>query len=299
MPASPTPSDRDGRYARPDASMSLLTSVMDHGLDEGYAEAAKARGGEGPRRMPTAVKGKLVLALGLALATTVVTVGAVNTQQAAPTLARERDALVQRVQDATGSADKMQQQIQDLRGKVEKAQGEALQSDGTSALDDLAARAGTAEVVGPGFKLVLEDASGTGAGGSVSDPRQAEGFSNTGRLRDRDIQLVVNGVWRAGAEAVSINGQRLTELSAIRAAGDAVLVDNRPLVPPYTVLAIGDGAAFGQSFQDGEAGRYLKIIQDSYGIKSTLTVQKKLTVPGALGITLRYAQPDISGAATP
>ncbi|MFI5526918.1 DUF881 domain-containing protein [Kitasatospora sp. NPDC051853] len=299
MPASPRPNDRDGRYARPDASMSLLTSVMDHGLDEGYAEAAKAREGAGPSRMPTAVKGKLVLALGLALATTVVTVGAVNTQQAAPTLARERNALVQRVQDATGSADHMQQQIQELRGKVEKAQGQALQSDGGSALAELAARAGTAEVVGPGFKLVLEDASGTGAGGSVSDPRQADGFSNTGRLRDRDLQLVVNGVWRAGAEAVSINGQRLTELSAIRAAGDAVLVDNRPLVPPYTVLAIGDGAKFGQSFQDGEAGRYLKIIQDSYGIKSTLTVQKKLTVPGALGITLRYAQPDTSGAATP
>lgn len=279
--------------------MSLLTSVMDHGLDEGYAEAAKAREGQGPSRMPTAVKGKLVLALGLALATTVVTVGAVNTQQAAPTLARERDALVQRVQDATGSADHMQQQIQDLRGKVEKAQGQALQSDSGAALADLAARAGTAEVVGPGFRLVLEDASGTGAGGNVSDPRQAEGFSNTGRLRDRDLQLVVNGVWRAGAEAVSINGQRLTELSAIRAAGDAVLVDNRPLVPPYTVLAIGDGAKFGQAFQDGEAGRYLKIIQDSYGIKSTLTVQKKLTVPGALGITLRYAQPDTSGAATP
>ncbi|WTT99309.1 DUF881 domain-containing protein [Kitasatospora sp. NBC_00070] len=299
MPASPTPSDRDGRYSRPDASMSLLTSVMDHGLDEGYAEAAKARAGEGPRRMPTALKGKAVLALGLALATAVVTVGAVTSRQAAPTLAKERDALVQRVKDANGNTDHLQQQIQDLRGKVDRAQSQALQADGNGALAQLAGRAGTAAVDGPGLKLVLEDASGTGAGGSVSDPRQADGFSNTGRLKDRDIQLVVNGLWRSGAEAVSVNGQRLTELSAIRAAGDAVLVDNRPLVPPYTVLAIGDGAKFAQTFQDGEAGRYLKLIQDGYGIKSTLTVQKKLTVPGALGITLRYAQPDTSGAATP
>ncbi|MER5867151.1 DUF881 domain-containing protein [Kitasatospora sp. NPDC002040] len=298
MPASPTPSDRDGRYSRPDASMSLLTSVMDHGLDEGYAEAAKARAGEGPRQMPTAVKGKAVLALGLALATAVVTVGAVTSRQAAPTLAKERDALVQRVKDANGSADHLQQQIQDLRGKVDRAQNQALQADGDGTLARLAGQVGTAAVTGPGVKLVIEDASGTGTG-SAANPREAEGFQNSGRLRDRDLQLVVNGLWRAGSEAISVNGQRLTELSAIRAAGDAVLVDNRPLVPPYTVLAIGDGAKFGQAFQDGEAGQFLKLIQDANGIKSTLTVQKKLTVPGAVGTTLRYAQPDTSGAATP
>lgn len=279
--------------------MSLLTSVMSHGLDEGYAEAAKARAGEGPRRMPTAVKGKAILALGLALAAAVVTVGAVTSREAAPTLAKERDALVERVQGATDGADQLQQQIQDLRGKVDKVQSEALQSDGSTALAQLAARAGTVAVTGPGLKLVIEDASGTGAGGSVSEPREADGFQNSGRLRDRELQRVVNGLWRSGAEAVSVNGQRLTQLSAIRAAGDAVLVDNRPLVPPYTVLAIGDGAKFGQTFQDDEAGRYLRLIQESHAIRSTITVQKKLTVPGALGITLRYAQPDTSGAATP
>ncbi|CAM5647734.1 membrane protein [Streptomyces purpurascens] len=55
------------------------------------------------------------------------------------------------------------------------------------------------------------------------------------------MQRVVNGLWESGAEAVSINGQRLTALSAMRAAGDAILVDNKPLVPPYTVLAVGAG----------------------------------------------------------
>ncbi len=102
---------------------------------------------------------------------------------------------------------------------------------------------------------------------------------------------MVNGLWQSGAEAISVNGQRLTVLSAIRAAGDAILVDNRPLVPPYTVLVIGDGPKLAPAFQDAEAGQYLKIIQGSYGIRSTLSVQKKLTVPAALGITLRYAQP--------
>ncbi|WP_231591267.1 DUF881 domain-containing protein [Saccharothrix sp. ST-888] len=291
MPAPTTPSDRDRRYARPDASMSLLTNVMDHSLDDGYAEAARARGAEGSSRLPASVRGRLTLALGLALAATVVTVGAVNNEEAAPTLAKERDALVHRVNDATGGADKLQKQIESLRDKVEQAQDHALRSQGDGGLAAIAGQAGTGEVSGPGVKLVIEDAAGTGVGGSVNNPRQADGFQNSGRLKDRDLQLVVNGLWSAGAEGIAINGQRLTVLSAIRAAGDAVLVDNRPLVPPYTVLAIGDGQGFATAFQNAEAGHYLRLIQDSYGIKSNLSAQKTVTLPGALGITLRYAQP--------
>ncbi|WP_354638912.1 DUF881 domain-containing protein [Kitasatospora camelliae] len=296
MPASPTPSDRDGRYSRPDASMSLLTNVMDHALDDGYAEAAKARGREGTSRLPDSLRGRVVLAVGLALSATVLTVGAVNSHEKAPTLAKEREALVQRVKDATGAADRLQGDIEGLRTKVDQAQRQALPT-GDGALAALAAGAGTEAMSGPGVKLVIEDAGGTTAGGNVSNPRDAEGFRNSGRLKDHDLQYVVNGLWLAGAEGISINGQRLTNLSAIRAAGDAILVDNRPLVPPYTVLAIGDGPKLAQSFQDNEAGRYLKIIQDSYGIKSSLSVQRNLTLPPALGVTLRVAKPDTPEAA--
>ncbi|GAA1086402.1 DUF881 domain-containing protein [Kitasatospora arboriphila] len=297
MPATPTPSDSNGRFNRPDASMSLLTNVMDHSLDEGYAEAA--RRGDGPSRLPTSLRGKLTLAVGLALAATVVTVGGVNASKAEPTLAKERDALVHRVNDATKAADTLQRQVEDLRTKVATAQRQALPVGGDNALALLAARTGTGEISGPGIKLVIDDASGTGAGGSASNPREAEGFNNTGRLRDRDLQLVVNGLWLSGAEAVSINGQRMTTLSAIRAAGDAVLVDNRPLVPPYTVLAVGDGERFAQAFDSSSAGRYLKLIQDSYGIKSSVSVQKKMSLPAALGVTLRTAKPGGAESSAP
>lgn len=197
--------------------MSLLTSVMDHGLDEGYAEAAAARGGDRDSRIPGTARGLLTLGVGLALVGAVVTVGAVNAHKAEPTLAKERDALIHRINDSNGSAERLQQQVQELRRKVDSTQQQALPSgDGDPAA--LAGSVGLAEVTGPGVKLVLEDASGTGAGGNV-DPRAGQGFSNSGRLRDRDLQLVVNGLWESGAEAVSINGQRLTALSAIRAAG--------------------------------------------------------------------------------
>ncbi|MFE2915191.1 DUF881 domain-containing protein [Kitasatospora indigofera] len=297
MPATPTPSARDGRYNRPDASMSLLTAVMDHGLDEGYAEAAAARGDGRASRVPTTRRGLATLGLGLALVGVVLTIGAVNAHDAQPALAKERDALVHRVTDTAGAADRLQQQVQELRRKVESTQQQALQAAGGGGLADLAGAVGTGEVSGPGIRLVLEDAAGTGAGGNV-DPRQADGFENSGRLRDRDLQLVVNGLWQAGAEAVSVNGQRLTALSAIRAAGEAVLVDNRPLVPPYTVLAVGDGPKLGPAFESGVAGHYLHLLQDSYGIKFSLSVQSKVTLPAAVGVTLRTAQPVPSAPAT-
>ncbi|MER7754899.1 DUF881 domain-containing protein [Kitasatospora sp. NPDC097643] len=289
MPATPTPSAPNGRYNRPDASMSLLTNVMDHGLDEGYAEAAAARGGEQDSRIPRTVRGLLTLGAGLALVGVVVTVGAVNAREAEPTLAKERDALIQRINDSNGSADHLQQQVQDLRRKVESAQRQAFPS-GDGDPGGLTGAVGLGEVTGPGVKLVLEDAPGTGAGGNV-DPRAGQGFSNSGRLRDRDLQLVVNGLWGSGAEALSINGQRLTALSAIRAAGEAVLVDNRPLVPPYNIQAIGDGPKLLTTFESDMAGQYLRLLQEKYGIKSTISAQKSLTLPAAVGVTLRTAQP--------
>ncbi|MFF2954740.1 DUF881 domain-containing protein [Kitasatospora sp. NPDC057965] len=289
MSATPGQGASSGRFSRPDASMSLLTNVMDHSLDEGYAEAAAARGGDGPYRIPGTLRGALTLGAGLALVGAVVTVGAVNAHKAEPTLAKERDALIHRINDANGSADRLQQQVQDLRRKVETTQQQALASGDTDAAAVVGA-VGLGEVTGPGVKLVVEDAAGTGGGGNV-DPRAGQGFSNSGRLRDRDLQLVVNGLWASGAEAVSINGQRLTALSAIRAAGEAVLVDNRPLVPPYTVQALGDGPRMVSAFENAMAGQYLRLLQEKYGIKSTISPQKSLTLPAAVGVTLRSVQP--------
>ncbi|NEE18100.1 DUF881 domain-containing protein, partial [Streptomyces sp. SID7499] len=118
--------------------------------------------------------------------------------------------------------------------------------------------AGATPVEGPGAKLIVDDAKDTDQGGG--GPRESTGFADTGRVRDRDMQRVVNGLWESGAEAIAINGQRLTALSAIRAAGDAILVDNRPLVPPYTVLAVGDGKKLVTAFRDSADGQYLQAL---------------------------------------
>ncbi|CCK31586.1 membrane associated protein [Streptomyces davaonensis JCM 4913] len=270
--------------------MSLLTNVMDHSLDDGYAEAA-ARKKAADGGLPKTLRAKLGLAAGLVLAALVVTVGAAQARVAAPVVAKEREELIDRIDQETEAADKLEDSVDKLRDDVSARQREALKEGGGEQAELVGILAGAVEVHGPGVKLVVNDAKESGGGGD-GDPRETSGFSDTGRVRDRDMQRVVNGLWESGAEAISINGQRLTALSAIRAAGDAILVDNKPLVPPYTVLAVGDGERLSGRFQDSADGLYLHALQENFGIRTAISVESELRLPAAPSVTVRTAQPN-------
>lgn len=271
--------------------MSLITNVMDHSLDDGYAEAAARKKAEGVGSLPRTLRAKLGLAAGLVLAALVVTVGAAQARVAAPVVAKEREELIDRIEGETSAADKLEESVDELRDDVSARQREALEKNGDSDRSDLVGiLSGAVEVSGPGVKLVVNDAKDVSTGGD-GQPRGTSGFSDTGRVRDRDMQRVVNGLWESGAEAVSVNGQRLTALSAIRAAGDAILVDNRPLVPPYTVLAVGDGEQLGATFQDSADGLYLHALQENYGIRTGISTVDDLRLPAAPSVIVRTAQP--------
>jgi uncharacterized protein YlxW (UPF0749 family) len=273
--------------------MSLITNVMDHSLDDGYAEAAARKRAAGEGGLPKTLRARLGLAVGLVLAALVVTVGAAQARVAAPVVARERQELIDRIDRETAAADKLEGDVDRLRDEVSARQHQALRQSGGSAQADLVeVLSGATEVHGPGVRLVVNDAEEAGPGGTGDNPREISGFSDTGRVRDRDMQRVVNGLWQSGAQAVSINGQRLTALSAIRAAGEAILVDNRPLVPPYTVLAVGDGARLSTRFQDGPDGLYLHALQDNYGIRTSISVESDLRLPAAPSVIVRTAQPN-------
>ncbi|MFJ6749073.1 MULTISPECIES: DUF881 domain-containing protein [unclassified Streptomyces] len=282
--------------ARPDASMSLLTNVMDHSLDDGYAEAAERKSAAGLRGLPRTLRAKLGLAAGLVLAAVVVTVGAAQARESAPTLAKEREELIHRIQKGTDEADDQQRRVDAMRDDVSRMQREALKTHGGAKAELLALLSGSTKVTGPGVKLVVDDAKQAESSGG--GPRESSGFSDTGRVRDRDMQRVVNGLWESGAEAISVNGQRLTSLSAIRAAGDAILVDNKPLVPPYTVLAVGDGQRLSTAFQDSADGQYLHVLQQNYGVRTRISAENEVALPAAPSLIVRTAKPQAGAAKT-
>ncbi|MES4892681.1 DUF881 domain-containing protein [Streptomyces sp. NPDC096012] len=292
MPQQSPVRSSPARPQRPDASMSLITNVMDHSLDDGYAEAAARKKSLGEGGLPKTLRAKLGLAAGLVLAALVVTVGAAQARVAAPVVAKERQELIDRIDAGTEAADKLEGTVDTLRDEVGARQRAALRSSGGSPTDLVGILSGATAVHGPGVRLVVNDAKDAAGGGDGSNPRETAGFSDTGRVRDRDMQRVVNGLWASGAEAVSINERRLTALSAIRAAGDAILVDNKPLVPPYTVLAVGDGERLSTSFQNGADGLYLHALEENFGIRATISTQGDIRLPAAPSVIVRTAQPN-------
>ncbi|MER6637955.1 DUF881 domain-containing protein [Streptomyces microflavus] len=280
--------------ARPDASMSLLNNVMDHSLDDGYAEASARRRADGSAGLPRTLKSKLGLAAGLVVAALVVTLGAAEARVSAPVVAKEREELIDRINAETRAADTLESDVDKLRTDVSERQRKALERHGGDQGELVALLSGATPVDGPGVKLVVDDAKNTDQGGG--GPRESSSFADTGRVRDRDMQRVVNGLWESGAEAIAINGQRLTALSAIRAAGDAILVDNRPLVPPYTVLAVGDGKNLAAAFQDSADGQYLNALKESFDIRTSLSEQAKVRLPAAPSLIVRTAEPKAAGS---
>ena len=86
-----------------------------------------------------------------------------------------------------------------------------------------------------------------------------------------DLQIIVNGLWGAGAEAIAINGQRLSSTAAIRFAGQAIIVDFRPLARPYVITALGDPQGMQQIFEPSFAGVYLDQLTQEFQIRSSLS----------------------------
>lgn len=277
--------------------MSLLNNVMDHSLDDGYAEASARRRADGSAGLPRTLRSKLGLAAGLVVAALVVTLGAAEARISAPVVAKEREELIDRIDAETEAADTLESDVDALRSDVSERQRKALERHGGDQGQLVALLSGATPVEGPGVKLVVDDAKDTDQGGG--GPRDSSGFADTGRVRDRDMQRVVNGLWESGAEAIAINGQRLTALSAIRAAGDAILVDNRPLVPPYTVFAVGDGKKLATVFGDSADGQYLQALKESFDIRTSISKQAKVRLPAAPSLIVRTAEPKAadSGAA--
>jgi len=265
--------------------MSLLRNLVEDSLDEGYARAASRREDGAPRSRTTV----WVLTGGLLLVGLLLTTAFVQTRERAGSAQEARDALVAEIEDRADANDRAQRQLDRLRAAVQRDQRNALELTGTgAALSDRLIRlegvTGAAPVVGPGMTVRLEEAADDG--GADVDPRTDQ--TDDGRVTDRDLQTVVNEVWAAGAEAVAVNGQRLTALSAIRSAGDAVLVDFRPLNPPYVVEAVGDPDTLRTSFVGGFGGSYLQVLQ-GYGITYAVEDADRLELPASAGVSLRYA----------
>lgn len=198
----------------------------------------------------------------------------------------QRYKLVDLIEHQQASAAKLRREVAHLRAEVDaerrameaRTGGTAEEAEVTASVTEVA---GLSALQGPGLKITLDDSSLREApsGGSINDLV----------IHSQDVQAVVNAVWRAGAEAVSINGQRLVSTSAVLCVGNTLLLNGTVHSPPYVVSAIG---ASRERVESDRLVRRLKEDAQTFGIAFSLERDTKLELPPYRGSTnLTFARP--------
>jgi len=173
----------------------------------------------------------------VALATGFVLVGQVKAQLLTPSNQVARyQALVRSVQDLEATNASERGRIASLRDQIDALEAAAAQrSAGTQALQnqvsDLRAHAGLVAMHGPGVEVDL--ANGVPGPNTTGQSGYLVNF--------QDVQDVVNLLFDEGAEAIAVNGRRITPLTAYSGSeGEVVIDQGPPLSSPIKILAVGD-----------------------------------------------------------
>jgi uncharacterized protein YlxW (UPF0749 family) len=268
--------------------MTLLLEAASNPVDPGYADAAARRAaGSGASERPAPVAAVLVALLVAVL--TAGTVWAVRELRApAPEVLQARALLEQEITRRSSAVSALGDENAALSAQVQALADDLLVGDDPAvrALTLLGPSVGTIPVTGPGLVVTLSDSARAQAG----DPSAADE-----RVQYVDLQVLTNGLWESGAEAIAINGHRLTALSAVRFAGEAILVELTPLIGPYVVEAVGDPEAMRAAFARTSASRHLALLRDTYGIGAEILAKDGLELPAVALPALRSARTIDSG----
>jgi uncharacterized protein YlxW (UPF0749 family) len=130
----------------------------------------------------------------------------------------------------------------------------------------------------------------------VADKVLDEGEINPNRLvvHQQDIQAVVNAMWQGGAQAVTLQGQRIVSTTGIKCEGNAVLIQGVPYSQPYVISAIGDPSAIETAIdRDDDVSAYRSDAAiPSIGVGWSLDADDRIEAPAYDGLLdIRYAQP--------
>lgn len=177
-------------------------------------------------------------------------------------------------------------QVEDEHARALRLRVDALQADllaleasaGTGAIeiartsiDVLAPLAGTAPVSGPGIRVELRD----------STLRESpNGDPNDLVIHEQDLQAVVNALWGSGAEAIAINGERITSASAVRCVGNTLLLHGVVYAPPYRIAAIGDAKQLASGVEADPLVERFRIFAEEMKLTFAVTSDPTISLPG-------------------
>lgn len=245
-----------------DRAAGLLEQIADTALDDDYYVV---RTGEysHSREFNTTLSG-IVLAMFALL----VTMAALQTRSDRPATERERASLISSINarkklesSRIGTEQRLSEEVARLRSSADRVD---------PSYQTLRAQTGDLAASGPGITVVAKPSTHGNLDGEITD---------------HDLQILVNGLWYAGAEAISINGNRISSLSSIRSAG-AITVNIHSIGPPYVVIALGNSDTLGDRLSENPSGRYWAARRQDAGVRFSVTSSSQLTVPAAPDLQL-------------
>lgn len=147
-------------------------------------------------------------------------------------------------------------------------------------VEELATATGLTEVTGPGLTVELDDAP------LPVDEEARKGISvDNYVIHQQDVEGVMNALWRGGAEAMSVMGQRIIPTSAVRCVGNVLILNGQVFSPPYAVTAIGDPAELSRALEEEPAVQVYLDAADAIGLGWDVTRHRETTVPAYEGST--------------
>ena len=195
---------------------------------------------------------------------------------------QERAPLIETVLGLQTQQDALKARILDLRGQISSTEGQlpasAAQEKALNAeLERARIQAGLVQLQGSGLIFRLEDADAVGGG------------NTDGLVTARDVRIVVQELWLAGAETVSVNGERVVVTTAILDIGNSILVNSAYLAPAYEIRAIGPSDLYSRVTG---AASFVEFIRDRVspaGLRLSFAELDSVTIPAYAGtVSTRY-----------
>lgn len=173
----------------------------------------------------------------------------------------------------------LQKEAAGLRAQVEdlsKAnQTPGVTSSVISSASALAPSVGLEAVSGKALRVTLDDAP------LSENPDGVD--ANMLVVHQQDIQMVVNTLWSGGAEAMTIQGQRVISTTAVKCVGNTVVLHGVAYAPPYVIEAIGDLNAMQKALDTSEAVRIYKEYVSAYQLGWSVERAGQVTMPAYTG----------------
>lgn len=175
-------------------------------------------------------------------------------------------------------------QVSERREEVDDLTKTQQPVDLTADLDAASQQAMTSPVTGPGYTVVLDDAPDSVVDDTIDQDLLV--------VHQQDIQAVANALWRGGAEAMTIQGQRVVSTTGIKCVGNTVVLHGVPYAPPYRITAIGDPDRLRDAVErDPRVGIYREYVS-TYGLGYDTRTETSVQMPAFSGSTdLTAARP--------